>query len=141
MTDRELMQQALDALTFCGDPEEAFDREEAAAEALRARLAQPDPEPVAWISDSPTKGSGKQLHWTKAAAYHWSSNITPLYTAPPVREWQWLTDEDEDRCRVDAGAAYQRHIRNIRGQQITPADDYEWHLIRAIEARLKEKNK
>ena len=40
-------------------------------------------EPVAWISDSPTKGNGKQLHWTKAEAWRWSSNITPLYTAPP----------------------------------------------------------
>ena len=39
-------------------------------------------EPVAWISDSPTKGNGKQLHWTKAQALKWSSNITPLYAAP-----------------------------------------------------------
>ena len=39
-------------------------------------------EPVAWISDSPTKGNGKQLHWTKAQALKWSSNIMPLYAAP-----------------------------------------------------------
>jgi hypothetical protein len=54
-------------------------------------------EPVAWISDSPTKGNGKQLHWTKAEAWRWSSNITPLYTAPPQREWVGLTlNEAED---------------------------------------------
>ena len=53
-----------------------------------AALAQQ--EPVAWISDSPTKGNGKQLHWTKSEAWRWSSNITPLYTAPPKREWVGL---------------------------------------------------
>jgi hypothetical protein len=42
-----------------------------------------DVEPVAWMSDSKTKGNGKQLHWTKAEAWRWSSNIKPLYTAPP----------------------------------------------------------
>lgn len=52
-------------------------------------------EPVAWISDSPTKGNGKQLHWTKAEAWRWSSNITPLYTAPPkAAEWVGLTYEE-----------------------------------------------
>jgi hypothetical protein len=50
-------------------------------------------EPVAWISDSPTKGNGKQLHWTKSEAWRWSSNITPLYTAPP-KQWVGLTDEE-----------------------------------------------
>jgi hypothetical protein len=60
-----------------------------------AALAQQ--EPVAWISDSPTKGNGKQLHWTKSEAWRWSSNITPLYTAPPKREWVGLTlSEAED---------------------------------------------
>ena len=59
---------------------------------------EPEQEPVAWISDSPTKGNGKQLHWTKAAAWRWSSNITPLYTAPPkAAEWVGLTlNEAED---------------------------------------------
>jgi hypothetical protein len=47
-------------------------------------------EPVAWVSDSPTKGNGKQLHWTKSEAWRWSSNITPLYTSPPKREWVGL---------------------------------------------------
>ena len=59
-----------------------------------AALAQQ--EPVAWISDSPTKGNGKQLHWTKSEAWRWSSNITPLYTAPP-KQWVGLTlNEAED---------------------------------------------
>jgi hypothetical protein len=61
--------------------------------ALRQAL-ETEQEPVAWISDSPTKGNGKQLHWTKSEAWRWSSNITPLYTAPPKRKWVGLTDEE-----------------------------------------------
>lgn len=38
-------------------------------------------EPVAWISDSPTKGNGKRLFWTKTDAWSWSSNVKPLHTA------------------------------------------------------------
>jgi hypothetical protein len=57
-------------------------------------LAKPEQEPAAWISDSPTKGNGKQLHFTKADAWKWSSNITPLYTAPSRKEWVGLTDEE-----------------------------------------------
>ena len=75
-------------------------------------------EPVAWISDSPTKGNGKQLHWTKSEAWRWSSNITPLYTAPLKREWVGLTDEERRQILLD--------------------DPIDW--IAAIEAKLKEKN-
>jgi hypothetical protein len=62
---------------------------------LRQAL-ETEQEPVAWISDSPTKGNGKQLHWTKSEAWRWSSNITPLYTAPQKREWVGLTEEEID---------------------------------------------
>lgn len=61
MTDRELMQQALDALCQSSIPAYGYRRNELrltpkphielyqeAIEALRARLAQPEPEPVAW---------------------------------------------------------------------------------------------
>lgn len=96
---------------------------------------KPEEEPVAWISDSPTKGNGKQLHWTKAEAWRWSSNITPLYTAPPKREWVGLTDAE-----VYQAIRYQRHKYSVRGQIITPADGLEWHFAKAIEQALKEKN-
>jgi hypothetical protein len=81
---------------------------------------KPEEEPVAWISDSPTKGNGKQLHWTKSEAWRWSSNITPLYTAPP-KKWVGLTDADIDMClRVSDGSM--------------------GRLIGAIEVKLREKN-
>ena len=90
-----------------------------AAAALRGRLAQPEQDPVAWISDSPTKGNGKQLHWTKSEAWRWSSNITPLYTAPPkAAEWVGLTAPEVQEC-----------------YDLNPA-----RFASRIEAKLKEKN-
>lgn len=77
-------------------------------------------EPVAWISDSPTKGNGKQLHWTKAEAWRWSSNITALYTAPPKKQWVGLTlNEAED--------FYEKYTDRAE-------------LINAIDKFLEEKN-
>ena len=74
------------------------------AEAYRgfedARLAQPEPEPV-MLLDAPLLLNGQ-----------------PLYTAPPQREWQGLTDEEI-------------HII-IRDSPLS--------IFRAIEAKLKEKN-
>ena len=87
--------------------------------------AQPEQKPVAWISDSPTKGNGKQLHFTKADAWKWSSNITPLYAVPPRKGWVGLTDEeinDFDKKLRDNG------------------DYCSLHFAWGISAKLKEKN-
>ena len=56
------------------------------------------------------------------------------------KEWVGLTEEDEEQCRMKATATYYRHKSSFRGQQISPADNLEWHFVRAIEAKLKEKN-
>jgi hypothetical protein len=81
---------------------------------LRARLAQPEPEPVAWIY----RGN---LHpfdpsdWAEAP-------VRPLYEAPPQREWQGLTDEEiMDAC----SAVWASHPVEV-GQ--------------VVAAKLKEKN-
>jgi hypothetical protein len=52
-----------------------------AIETLRARLAQPEPEPVAWMM--------------------LENKLVPIHTAPPQREWQGLTDEERLRCFDD----------------------------------------
>ena len=54
--------------------------------------------------------------------------ITPLYTAPPKREWVGLTDEESEDI-------YNAH-HNTYGECITSAYD----LVLDIEAKLKEKN-
>ena len=79
MTDRELMQQALDALEeinklSVGENAICLPAEiDTAMDALRERLAQPVQEPVAW----------EQLHEHMAG---------PFYKAP--RPWVGLTDEE-----------------------------------------------
>jgi hypothetical protein len=120
---REAMQMALEALEDANDVARMeFSDEDYYSEAINAlrQALEEKQEPVAWISDSPTKGNGKQLHWTKSEAWRWSSNITPLYTAPTKREWVGLTDDD-----------YEELLRTR-----------EWgvYLIEAVENKLKEKN-
>lgn len=76
MTDRELMQHALDALEGyarncrCEGGGAPCD----AAEALRARLAQPEQPQIVWIDN---KQTGNFLNM-----------------APPQREWQGLTNDE-----------------------------------------------
>jgi len=84
---RALLQQALDALqhipTSFGNM--AYTKEVVdAIAALQAALGAPEPEPVAWIGDSPTKGNGRRLFWTYAGAHAYASKIESLYTRPAV---------------------------------------------------------
>ena len=45
-------------------------------------------EPVAWIGDSPSRGNGKRLFWSKSEAYAYANKYEPLYThpAPPAQQ-------------------------------------------------------
>ena len=116
--DREAMQLALEALESDPISHAGLVSRKQAITALRQAL-ETEQEPVAWISDSPTKGNGKQLHWTKSEAWRWSSNITPLYTAPPkAAEWVGLTAPEVQEC-----------------YDLNPA-----RFASRIEAKLKEKN-
>ncbi len=92
---REEAQQVLDALInakgyiFYNVLDDKGNRYDAAADILRARLSAPEPEPVAW-----------RFYYKNMWSY--VDNISdlsrhkfePLYTAPPQREWQGLTDEE-----------------------------------------------
>ncbi len=102
---------------------------------VAAAVAEPVQEPVAWANSSDLQNfdmrvrTGPDLHHT-----------VPLYTAPPKREWQGLTDEEIDECERLATIRHQRHKYSVRGQIITPADGLEWHFAGAIAAKLKERN-
>ena len=88
MTDRELMQQALEALES-DNP----DIQLRAAIALRERLAQPEQEPVAWRFRSGT-WFNREVQWRYIDTLDGAEGLRglqPLYTAP--RQWQGLTDE------------------------------------------------
>ena len=89
-TDKELMQRVLfnleHTLPFVedfGDKEDVSRQHKLIAD-LYARLAQPEPEPVAWI-DWDEEG------WAFLTT---ESCGVPLYRAPPQREWQGLTDDE-----------------------------------------------
>ena len=86
--------------------------------------------PVAWIK-------ARELTYMKAVVEHgateWKTNLglkpedgdVPLYTAPPQREWQGLTEAE----RVD-----------ILDAELTTQNTEHFALAQAIEAKLKEKN-
>ena len=116
---REEAQQVLDALEYTADYDTSIILQKAAIETLRARLAQPEPEPVAWFSKRPDNTLAIKIVG-KPTEGDWK----PLYTAPPQREWQGLTDEDIGEVLEQVGGFnMNRHM-----------------FARAIEAKLKEKN-
>ena len=90
------------------------------------RLVDPDQEPVAWFTEDYSEDKSATTY-SKNMAEHWKGKgwpVTPLYTAPPQREWVGLTDEEKK-------AIYEK------------ADAENWHdqpLLEAVEAKLREKN-
>jgi hypothetical protein len=146
MTDRELMQEALYALTYVGDAKEIYSD---TIESLRARLAQPEQEhseqwwrhevsnawaegyekgrtsvkqpeqePVAWADKYDIERDGHDF-WVNRQQP--AKNGVPLYTAPPQREWVGLTVEEA----IEISLANRPYVVDI---------------VFALEAKLKEKN-
>ena len=81
-TEREALELALEALGWTDEwrPQGLRDK---AITALKAALAQPAQEPVAW--------------WNYTGTYidlNVSGRGTPLYTQPPQRPWVGLTDDE-----------------------------------------------
>ena len=122
MTDRELMQQALDALDLVTDLTSYDDEVYEAIDALRARLAQPEQEIESdqdHVEDDgcPTEKAVLQRFWREhqkqepvACPYcHYSHTLGAVFfdqncagcvnrmTAPPQREWQGLTENEISR--------------------------------------------
>ena len=163
MTDRELMEKALDALesVFEGDDKGAeywtvtggtYEAVECmnAMRALRARLAQPEPEPVAhyviagalfdfmgWLTSrkerivlsSADNASPAVEVITEFAKMRGLSlddaKVRDWNTAPPQREWKGLTDEEYESMA-------EKYVTNCYFDTLKYA--------RAIEVKLKEKN-
>jgi len=121
MTDlRKAAQQALEALENSSPdqyPEDAgvfYD----AITALRTALEQ-QAEPVAWMDRD---GDVYPMPENKK----WAPPHVLLYTTPPQRKWQGLTDEDVRQCSQDV----------VAGGPENSVDRFAY----AIEAKLKERN-
>jgi hypothetical protein len=89
MKDRKLMQMALNAL------EAQFYTDGRAIKALRDRLAQPEPEPVAWGIANTRPTEKNPLMMVMLDEPKPSHLVVPLYTAPPKRKWKGLTSDDK----------------------------------------------
>lgn len=129
MTDRELLQQALDALKKHDDKwlecgERVWFEEE--IKAIEERLAQPESEPVAWLDPYGGLISAKAMQF--AAGIDIARHTIPLYSAPPKKEWVGLTDKEMFDCLVQTDYAA---VRLPLGFKL---------FAEFIEAKLKEKN-
>ena len=123
MTDiRKAAEMALDALDMYREHDaKNIGLADAAYEALRQALAQPEQEPVAYVTIENISS------WAQVPSIKWFKKPTegPLYTAPPKREWVGLTDEEIEECKINGGLP---HAIN-------------WRLsVKVMEAKLKEKN-
>ena len=128
MTDHKLMQQALNVLTVLGTnyaiSAKHWPQTDAAINALRDRLTQPEPGPVAWeLREGKTDRVLIEITNNPERAHDWKANlneVVPLYAAP--RQWVGLTKEE--------------------AKEISLANrPYVIDMIAALEARLKEKNR
>ena len=121
MTDKEVMQMALDALNNFDKGNHGMRWQVPVIKALRARLAQPEPEPVAYI-DVETRN----LSWAKLTRWETPTVVkmdkVPLYTAPPKKEWVGLTDDEIYEAVENSNSVLVKD------------------MARSIEAMLKEKN-
>jgi len=138
MTNKEVMQMALETaeqianadyrhweeLASLGDFERwARSRANHISEALRAALAQPEPEPVAWLrSVFMIEDGWDEFGFTKS-----SDEDVPLYTAPPQRKWVGLTYKE--RCE----------LWNI-SSKFSPESVIMQDFAKDIESRLRELN-
>ena len=137
-SDRDLLQQALDALCQSSIPKYGYRRNELflqpkphielyqeAIEALRARLAQPEPELVAWVQPDHLQKAAKAPFLCRVEPTQRFPDFVPIYTTPPQRtEWRGLTDEEVD---------------DLAREMVKGDKSVNW-LARAIEAKLKGKN-
>lgn len=90
----QLLQQALDALiasrmyVCCGGSDEEIDANQAAIYALKAELAESEPEPVAWVHVSKYKLPGvAQPAWLSFSSHDENSlSAVPLYAEREVDE-------------------------------------------------------
>jgi hypothetical protein len=110
MSKDEALLLALEALEYPGPS--WIEARQPAITAIKAALEAKD-EPVAWMHPD-----GRL--WTFGRGFDKATFTIPLYTTPPQRTWVGLTDEQIRACIA--------------------SEKYAFEIVRAAEAKLKEKN-
>ena len=135
MTKDEALKLALEALNDLsawndgevgGHMDEPYSAEVArrTITAIKEALAQPEQEPLAWISTGPAT----MIHWTSDKPAY-GDDWVPLYTTPPQRTWVGLTKEEI--------AEFDTWHDN-REEEVGWCNPSE--IVAYIEAKLQEKN-
>ena len=93
-TLREAAQQALEALEEVQNHMNTSDWFDMRAAALRAALAEPVQEPVAWIQSNHLQLAQRGPFSCRVEPTQRHPDFVPLYTHPPRREWRGLTEEE-----------------------------------------------
>jgi len=108
---RELLQQALDALDKCRDWPGAYDACNNAVEALRAHLAQPQGEPVAWECKA---GGLKKLTQTQYDAQpdKIKTHYTPIHPAHTEEQVRLILDAFDN---IELRKPLANEVRRILG--------------------------
>lgn len=137
MTDRELMQQALEALTAYDGTNGASQRKRVLA-ALRDRLAQPEPSTGNVLMDAyHAMQTKKQPQMQPCAGRNCGSTNSNLHSAECFEDYEKATGMNQWR-----GLTVEEIIEVIHplvmANMADEATDYE--IARAIEAKLREKN-
>jgi isocitrate dehydrogenase len=124
---REAAQQALEALLNC--PSDISDEMFESIRSLKAALAEPVQEPVAWMH-VPYPGSGLRqmvslIQNREPSLY---AATVPLYVAPPQRKplteeeirdlWSWAMTAEAERTATTQQHAFARAVERAHG--ITP---------------------
>ena len=161
MNDKELMQQALEALTAYDGTNNASQRKRVLA-ALRERLAQPEQELVAWgVFDGPNL---HDVNFTKEEAHEMArlkgdgSVVKPLYTStqpqmqpcagrncgstnPNLHSAECFEDYEKSTGINQWHSLTDDEIKEIVGPWgDTPIKGYTRKLFDQIDAKLREKN-
>ena len=110
MTDKQLLEQALEALLVnCGGNTEGIGKE--AITAIKARLAQPEQKPVGEIVSWPDDFTRLGVEWMDSCP----PEGTKLYTTPLQRTWVGLTDEQFlEACQIAERGNYMVAFQRIQ---------------------------